>query len=139
MFQTHRFSTLLCLSILGASFASLPAVKAESAAQRRDKHERKIEKRLAHFQPGTYLQIDFRDSTEAYGSLGSLTDASFQFTNADTNTTETHSYGDVDGVKRAKEYIGKGSMREHHMRMWVPLVVGAAAAGGAVAAYEMTR
>ena len=115
-----------------------PACQADSSAKL-EKHVRKIEKHLTKYRTGTVVQIDFRDSSQATGSLGNLSDATFQIVNADSNKLQTFNYTDVSGVKRAKEYIGTGSERGHHFRLWVPLVVGAVAASGAVAGYEATR
>ena len=115
-----------------------PACRAQSATHL-DKHARKIERRLAKYQPGSYLQIDFRDSSESFGSLGALSATSFQFTDADNNRTQTYLYSGVARVKKANEYIGEGSGHRHPMRLWIPLVIGAAVAGGAVAAVEIER
>ena len=133
----HRNSFLLVA--IAFVFVTLPpACQADSTAKL-EKHARKIEKRLTKYRTGTVVQIDFRDSSEARGSLGNLSDTTFQIVNADSNKLQTFNYTDVSGVKRAKEYIGAGSERGHHFRLWVPLVVGAVAAGGAVAGYEATR
>jgi len=121
-----------------AMLVVVPAAQAQSGAQQ-DKHARKIEKRLAKFQPGTYLDFDFRDNSQSYGSLRALSEASFQFTNADSNLVETHSYSDLSRVKKAKEYIGAGSEGGRHVRLLVPVLIGAAAAGAAVAVVEVVR
>jgi hypothetical protein len=128
------------LSIAGAlaCIAMFSAARAQSAPQL-DKHARKIEKRLAKFQPGTYLDFAFRDSSETYGSLGALSNASFQFTNADSNRVETHSYDDLARVKRAKEYIGSGSEPGRHVRLLVPVLIGAGAAAAGFLTYELVR
>jgi hypothetical protein len=41
----------------------------------------------------------------------------------------------VARVSRSREYIGEGS--GHHLRAWVPVVVGVVAAGAAVTAFEV--
>ena len=133
----HRNSFLL-VAIAFVCVTLPPACQADSSAKL-EKHARKIEKRLTKYRTGTVVQIDFRDNSEARGSLGNLSDATFQIVNADSNKLQTFNYADVSGVKRAKEYIGTGSERGHHFRLWVPLVVGAVAASGAVAGYEATR
>jgi hypothetical protein len=139
-----KFLRVFChgsIVILVAAFALIvvaPACQAQSSTPL-DKHARKIEKRLAKFRPGTYLDFEFRDRSETYGSLGTLSEASFQFTNADSNKTETHLYADVARVKKAKEYIGAGSEPEHHVHLLVPLLIGAGAAAAAVAVVEVER
>ncbi len=124
---------LIVLVAAALAFAAiLPAVQAESTPQL-DKHARKIEKRLAKFRPGTYLDLDLRDGSDTYGSLGALSDATFQFTDADSNRVETRSYNDIARVKKANEYIGSGSEPGHHIHvpLSVLIVTGAAAAGAA--------
>ncbi len=111
--------------------AIMPACQAATPAQL-DKHARKVEKHLAKYHSGTYLRFDFRDNTQSFGSLGTLSDASFQFTDSDSNTLETRSYGDLERVSRGKEYIGEGSEPGRHVRLLVPLIIGAVAAGAAV-------
>ena len=128
--------TLLSLVIAFACVAALPVAQAETNASL-SKHDRRVEKHLAHYRQGAYVKIEFRDSTQAYGSLGQLTDASFKITNADTNTVETHSYSDVARVEQTREYIGMGSAHDHHIHLWVPIVVGSLLAGGGIAAYEV--
>jgi len=118
-----------------ACIALAPPSYAQSHSQL-DKHARKIEKRLAKFQPGTYLDFEFRDRSETYGALDSLSEASFQFIDADTNKTESSLYSDVARVRKAKEYIGQGSETSHRIRL-VPVLVGAAAAGAGIAAFEI--
>ena len=130
-------STLISITIAWACCAAIPAVHAQSTSQL-DKHSRKIEKELARFSPGDYLDFEFRDSSESYGSLGQLTDASFEFTNTDTNKMESHSYAEVSNVKKAKEYIGRDSERRHHIRL-IPVIISAAAAATGLALYETFR
>jgi hypothetical protein len=133
-FLSRNSSLLVVLTIASIAFA--PACRAESSAKL-EKHARKIEKRLARYRTGTFLQIDLRDNSEALGSLGDVSDATFQITNSESNKVQTFSFADVDRVKKGKEYIGAGSGPEHHIRLWIPLVVGALVAGGAVAAVEV--
>lgn len=130
-----RSNSFLLVAIAFIFFTLTPACQADSSAKL-EKHARKIEKRLAKYRTGTLLQVDFRDNSEAVGSLGDLSDATFRITNADSNKVQTFNYADVAGVKKAKEYIGAGSESGHHVRLWVPLLVGALVAGGGVAAYE---
>lgn len=135
----HRNSFLLVVTAF-AFIALAPACHADSDAKL-EKHARKIEKRLAKYRTGTLVQVDFRDNSEALGSLGDLSGATFQITNSDSNKVQTFHYTDVSSVKQTKEYIGAGSGFEswHHVRLWKPLLVGAVVAGGGIAAYEATR
>ena len=133
-----RRNSLLLVAIAFASIALVPTIRAQSS-EKIEKHARKIEKRLARYRTGTLLQVDFRDNSQALGSLGDVSDATFQITNADSNKVQTFNYADVTRVIKTKEYIGAGSEPEHHFHHWVPVLIVAAAAGGGVAAYEATR
>lgn len=131
-------NSFLLLVIAFASIALASTCQAESSAKL-EKHARKIEKRLAKYRAGTLVEVDFRDNSEATGSLGDVSDATFQITNADSNKVQTFNFVDVASVRKAKEYIGAGSEPEHHFHHWVPVLIAAVAAGGAVAAVELTR
>ena len=126
------------VSIACLMISMVPACQAATVAQL-DKHARKVEKHLARYRSGTYLRFDFRDNTQSYGSLGALSDGAFQFTDADSNKVQTRSYDDLTSVTKGKEYIGEGSEPGHHVRLLVPLLIGAAAAGAAVAIVEVVR
>ena len=102
-----------------------------------DKHARRIEKRLTKFQPGTFLDFEFRDSSQTFGSLGPLSASSFQFTDSDSNKTQTHYYSELAHVTNAKEYIGEGSEPRRHIHLLVPILIGAGVAAGGIAAYEV--
>jgi len=39
-------------------------------------------------------------------------------------------------VKKAKEYIGEGSEPRHHVRLLLPVLIGAGAAAAGIATYE---
>jgi hypothetical protein len=132
-FSSHNPFVLMLIAL--AIIAALPAARAQSSAQL-GKHARKMEKRLAKFRPGTLMQIDLRDDSEALGSLGELSEASFQLTSSDNNRKMTISYADVAHVKRGKEYIGEGSEPGRHIPHLVPILIGVAAAGAAVALVE---
>jgi len=128
------------LATIALVFLTLATTGYADSSAKLEKHARKIEKRLAKYRTGTLLQVDFRDNSETLGSLGSLSDASFQITNTDSNKVQSFNYTDVDHVRKTKEYIGAGSAPEHrYFRHWVPLLVGAAAVGGGAAAWEATR
>ncbi len=128
--------SILCLSLACALVPCAPPCHAESTAHL-ERHARKVQKKLAKFAPGKYLHLVFRNDTESYGALGALSPASFRFTNADTNTTATYEYADVNRIRTDKEYIGEGTAPERHIRHLVPILIGAAAAGGAAAYLAM--
>lgn len=129
-------STFLIACLALTVFAATPSSRADSP-EKIEKHAQKMQKHLARYRAGTLLQIDLRDSGEALGSLGQLSDTSFQIQSIDSNKTLTFKYADVASVRRGREYIGAGS--EHHVRHWVPILAGALIAGGGAAAYETMR
>jgi hypothetical protein len=133
-----RCNSLLLVAIAFASIALAPISRAQ-ASEKIEKHSRKIEKKLTRYRTGSLVQVDFRDNSEALGSLGDVSDATFQITNADSNKVQTFNYADVTRVSKTKEYIGAGSGTEHHFHHWVPVLIVAAAAGGGIAAYEAVR
>jgi hypothetical protein len=133
-----RSNSSLLIAVAFASIALAPTIRAQSS-EKIEKHAQKIEKRLAKYHTGTLMQVDFRDNSEALGTLGDVSDATFQITNSESNKVQTFNYADVTRVKKTKEYIGAGSGPEHHFHHWVPVLIVAAAAGGGVAAYEATR
>jgi hypothetical protein len=136
----NRKSTIRILAIPAfATFALLAAATlapAQTSAPL-DKHARRIEKRLTKYRQGTFLDFQFRDSSQTFGSLGQLSEASFQFTDADSNKTQTHYYSELAHVTNAKEYIGEGSEPRHHIHLLVPVIIGAGIAAGGIAAYEI--
>ena len=133
-----RRNSFLLVTIAVAVLACAPSSRADST-ERIEKHARKMQKHLARYRTGTLLQIDLRDSGEALGSLGNLSDdGTFQIVSLDSNKTLTFQYAEVASVKKGKEYIGVGS-EGHHVRHWVPFVAGALITGGGVAAYEALR
>jgi len=139
--RTFAIHSLFLAALALASFA-LPAVAAPADMQSSvplNKHARKIEKRLAKFRQGTFLDFEFRDSSQTFGSLGPLSATSFQFTDADSNRTQTHLYSDLVHVKQAREYIGEGSEPRHHVRLLVPVMISAGAAAAGIATYEVLR
>jgi hypothetical protein len=128
--------SILCLSLACVLVICTTPCQAESIPHVQ-RHARKVQKKLAKFAPGKYLHLIFLDDTQSYGALGGLSRDSFRFTNADTNTTVTYEYADVRGIRTDKEYIGEGTAPERHIRHLVPILIGAAAAGGAAAYLEM--
>jgi len=88
--------SFLCLAVALLTVATAPVAIAETNPNANlDKHARKIERRLAKFRAGSYIQVDFRDRSESVGSLGALSQTTFQFTDADNNRVETYSYSQV--------------------------------------------
>lgn len=135
-------STVRILAVPALTLFALLATAALAPAQTSaplDKHARRIEKRLTKFQPGTFLDFEFRDSSQTFGSLGPLSAATFQFTDSDSNKTQTHLYADLAQVKKAKEYIGEGSEPRHHIHLLVPVLIGAGVAAAGIATYEIVR
>lgn len=131
----HR-NLFLLTALAVAVLAGAPSSRADSP-EKIEKHAQKMQKHLASYRAGTLLQIDLRDSGEALGTLGQLSDTSFQILSIDSNRTLTFRYADVASVRKGREYIGSGS--EHHVRRWVPILAGALIAGGGAAAYETMR
>lgn len=106
--------SILGLLIASAVIAAAPVCLAQHSSNL-DKHARKVESRLAKFPAGSHLHLFLRDHTDSYGTLGALSEASFSFTNADTNAKETHLYRDVSEVKKGEAPIGKGSVHRHRI------------------------
>jgi hypothetical protein len=132
-----RNTRVACLAV-ACAFTAGTFAQSESAMQV-DKHASKIHHKLAKFPAGHYLHLVMRDASDSYGALGALHDASFTFTSADSNTTSTYSYGDVDSVRTDKEPIGEGMEPRHHIRHLVPILVSVAAVGAAGAVYAAER
>ncbi|MGA2753060.1 MAG: hypothetical protein ABSE53_04780 [Terracidiphilus sp.] len=130
----HIFAALTLASFALIATATLAHTQSSAPL---DKHARRIEKRLTKYRQGTFLDFEFRDSSQTFGSLGPLSAASFQFTDSDSNKTQTHSYSDLVEVKKAREYIGEGSEPRHHVRLLVPVLIGAGAAAAGIATYEV--
>ena len=123
--------SILCLAVVLFTLLAIPTAQAQQTPNL-DKHARKVEKQLAKFRPGSYVDIGFRNGSESLGSLQGLADATFRITDADNNQTETYAYTDVEQVRKGKAYIGDGSER-HHFRLRLPVLIvsGAVAAGAA--------
>jgi hypothetical protein len=115
-----RRNSHLLAALVFAFFTLAPVCQASSSARKEEKHVRKIEKKLAKFRKGTFLEVDLNDNTDARGSLVQLNDTTFQIFNADTNKAQTINYSDVDTVSKTKEYIGPGSEPSHHFHLHLP-------------------
>lgn len=130
---TFAAKSVVRLALTWTLIAAIPACQAESTVSL-DKHARKIHHQLAKYDPGTYVDLEFRDGSSSAGDLSALAAGSFTITNEENNLPETHSYGDVVKVWRGKEYIGKGSESGHRIRLWIPVVASVLAGGAAAAA-----
>jgi hypothetical protein len=130
-------------SFLWLAVAVLPLTMAPAAYSQQnpnlDKHGRRIEKRLAKYRVGSFMEIDLRDGSQRLGSLGALSGDTFQMTDTDNNKTVTFAYDDVATVHKSTEYIGEGSEPGHRPRFLVPVLISAAAAAAAVAIVETVR
>ncbi len=126
------------LALASLLAACVCAVQAQDFG-RLDKHARKVQHRLAKYRTGSYLHLVLSDETDSYGALGTLSDASFTFTSADTNAVTTYAYSDIDRVRTDKEIIGEGAEPRRHIRHLVPILVTAATAGAGAAVYEAVR
>jgi hypothetical protein len=126
------------LALASMFFACASAAQAQNSSQL-DKHSRKVQHQLAKYRTGSYLHLMLRDDTDSYGALGTLSGASFTFTSADSNTTTTYTYDDVDHVRTDKEIIGEGAEPHRHIRHLVPIVITVAALGAGAAVYEAVR
>ena len=130
--------SILRLAFTCAALAcfTLACTSSGHAQVREDKHTRKVHRKLEKFGNGSYLHLVLRNSTDEYGALGALTDASFSFKSADSNAVATISYSDVDKIKTDREPIGEGS-EHHYFRTRTYVIAGALIAGAAVAAVEV--
>lgn len=129
-------STILRVLLGACLIAVVPTCLAQTAPTHISKHARKIQHKLAKFQAGSYLHLVLANAPDTYGALGTLSDSSFSFTDADNNNTSTYSYEEVERVKTDKEPIGA---RRFHIRHVVPILIGVAAVGAGAAVYMAVR
>ncbi len=108
---------LVCVAITLALLAFVPACHG-SPKTKAEKHALKIEKDLAKYKAGSYLHLVLNNNTEVNGTLGTLSETSFDFSNTETNAKETHLYGDVYKVEKGKQYIGEGSEKHHRIHIF---------------------
>jgi hypothetical protein len=128
----------LTLASIGLALLLLACAPAGQAQAGMDKHERKIHRKLLKYPEGRYLHLVLRSSTDNYGALGAVSDASFTFKSADTNAVSTYTYNDVVRVRTDREPIGKGSEPEHrYIRPRTLIIAGVLAAGAGVAVAEI--
>lgn len=131
-------SSILRLGLALVLIAGVSVGQAQSSTSL-TKHGRKVHHKLAKYSSGRYLHLVLHDDSNSYGALGTLSEASFTFTSADTNNTAVYSYNDIEKVNTAQEPIGHGSEPRHHIRHLLPIVVTAAAIGAAGAIYAAER
>jgi len=133
-----RLATALTLIAFMPACLAWPGHKNAGATSDTDKHARKIHRELTRFRSGNYIRLTFTDKSERTVALDSLEETSFTVTNAESNNRETHAYAEIQRVTRKKDYIGEGSGGHvRHIPLWIPITVGALAAGGAIAAAEV--
>ncbi len=105
------------LTVALALFVAVPASHAKTSpdktAKALQKQAHKTQSALAKYQAGSLLRLSMRDGTQTTGKLGTMSENSFAFVNADSNANETHLYSDVTRVEKAKEYIGEGPGHKH--------------------------
>ena len=130
---TTVLSTIVCLAL--AAFAAV--VPAQSSASL-DKHSRKVYNKLAKYPSGKYLHLVITNAPDAYGALGTLSAASFTFSDAESNKTATFRYSDVDSIKTDRQAIGKGS-EPRRIKHLVPIVITAAAIAAGALTYEAIK
>lgn len=106
-----------CLVVALALVACVPVCQAKPG-NKTDKQAQKIQKKLSKYKTGTLLHLEFTNNTECTGTLNTLSDTSFIFSNSDTNAQETHQYAEVSSVEKGKEYIGAGSAPKHHIHIF---------------------
>ena len=135
-----RAAMVFILAAVTAMAAPLCLAESNNAASptNLDKHARKVYHELARFPAGSYVRLTLTDGSERTVEVVSLDETSFVATNAETNNRETHSYSEIDRVRREKDYIGEGSETHvHRVRLWVPIALGVLAAGAAFTAAEV--
>jgi hypothetical protein len=129
--RTSILSITLLVALLGSALAP-----AQSGGL--DKHARKVQEKLATYRTGSYLHLVLSDAPDAWGALGTLSDTSFTFTSAESNTAVNYRYGEVDRIKTDQQPIGRGAQRPR-FRHLIPVVIVAAAAGAGAAVYMAQR
>jgi len=124
--------TLTCI-VASVLLACAPTIQAQAGL---DRHDRKIHKKLLKYSQGSYLHLVLHSSSDSYGALGTVSEASFTFKNADSNAVSTYSYSDIARVNTDRETIGQGS-EHHYIRPRTLIIAGVLAAGAGVAAMEV--
>lgn len=132
-----RRSSFLAFALIFALLGNAIAVPAHAESSL-DKHARKIQHKLAKHRQGSYLHLVMSDTSDVYGALGTLSDATFTFTSAETNVNATYHYYDVDSVKTDNQRIGQGAA-PIHFRHILPVAITAAAIAAGAATYAAVR
>jgi hypothetical protein len=104
-----------------------------------NKHAKKIQKSLAKYPSGSFLHIFLRDHTDRFGNLGTLSETSFEFTDANTAATTTISYDDVDHVTPGSSAQAKIGGRPRHRSALGFFVIMGVAVGVAIGAIAASR
>jgi hypothetical protein len=130
--------SLLCLVVAFTLLATVPAAFTQQNPNL-DKHARRIEKKLTKFRAGSFVQIDLRNDSMSLGSLGSLSESTFQVVDSDTNKAVTFAYSDVASVHKGMQYIGEGSEPGHRFHISLPVLIAAGAVAAGAATYFAIR
>lgn len=130
--------SIACIVLSCLLIGSAPECMAQSAG-RLDKHARKIHHKLAKTRSGSYLHLVLSGDADSYGALGTLSETSFTFIDAENNNTSTYSYAQVEKIKSDKQRIGQGTEPRRHFRHLVPILIGVAAVGAAGGVYLAVR
>ncbi len=130
MNQIFGNRSLVRIALAWALIAVLPLCQAQSP-NTLSKHARKVQKTLSHYPAGTHLHLVLRDQTERFGTLGTLSPTSFQFTDQDNNAVEPIPYDSVTSARKGEVTIGEKGVFQRRPRHLLPLLLigGAAAAG----------
>jgi hypothetical protein len=110
---------ILCLALLAFAPAANAGEKWFPQFHRNpDRHMQRIHRKLSRYKPHTYLHLVMLDKTQEDGTVATLSDKSFTFTNADSNALETRQYKDIAKVYKAKAYIGQGTAPRRHIHLF---------------------
>ncbi len=130
--------SLLCATLGAMPLSQIPLCRAESAKHQL-KRVHKVQKKLAKYEPGTYLRLVFLDHSENVGTVGRLESTSFTFTDANNNAARSYEYADVAQVAKDETFVGEGSIHRHLSKLLIFGAAGAAAAAGATAGLLAAR
>jgi hypothetical protein len=139
MNRRFHYQATMRLIISWVLIALLPICQAQAQqTPHLTKHAKKIHKTLAKYPTGSLLHIFLLDHTDKFGHLGTLSETSFEFTDADTAVTTSINYDEVDRVTPGAPSVqaGIGGTARHHGSRGFLIIVGvaAAAAVGIIAA-----
>ena len=126
----HR-SSILALALVLSLLGNAVIAPAQSAVPL-DKHSRKVQKELAKYPQNSNLHIVLKNSPDAFGALGPMTQTGFTFTSAENNATANYRYSEVDKVKTDRQRIGRGAEPIQFRHLMPVVIAGAAVAAGAL-------